>query len=105
VFASMNVETEYWYFGLMCFLIYTPLCWVRNLEKFNSTHIFADVIIFVTAIVVIVYTIIYAAKNPIGEGIEVFNSNTFLNVIGFAVYSYEGIGIIIPVMDITENKE
>jgi proton-coupled amino acid transporter len=59
----------------------------------------------ITTVIVIVYTIIYATKHPVAEGIEVINSKTFLNVVGFAVYSYEGIGIIIPVMDITENKE
>ena len=31
--------------------------------------------------------------------------NKFLNVIGFAVYAYEGIGVVIPVMEITEKQD
>lgn len=28
-----------------------------------------------------------------------------MNIIGFSVYAYEGIAVIIPVMEITEDKE
>jgi proton-coupled amino acid transporter len=33
------------------------------------------------------------------------NSSKFLNVIGFAIYSYEGIGVILPVMELTAQPE
>ena len=33
------------------------------------------------------------------------NTSTFLNVIGFSVYAYEGIGVILPIMEIAEDKE
>jgi hypothetical protein len=45
--------------GLGCFLIYTPLCYVRKIEKFAVFHIFADVIILVTVATCITYTCIY----------------------------------------------
>lgn len=34
-----------------------------------------------------------------------FISNTFTDGIGLAVYAFEGIGLVIPVYDITENKK
>jgi hypothetical protein len=52
--------------GLLCFIIYTPLCYVRKIEKFSSTHILADIIILITAITVVIYTIVYAAANGAG---------------------------------------
>lgn len=84
-----------------CFFIYTPLCFVRKIEKFSSTHILADIIIFVTAIACIVYTGVYASEHGEAAGTVFLNSSKFLNVIGFAIYSYEGIGVILPVMELT----
>ena len=48
-------------------------------------------------IVIVIYTGIKLAKDCIRNDIVFINSNTFMNVIGFSVYAYEGIGIIIPV--------
>jgi hypothetical protein len=59
------------------------------------------VIIFITAVTCIVYTIIYAGDNGEGNGVVFLNTSKFLNVIGFAIYSYEGIGVILPVMELT----
>jgi len=91
--------------GIICFAIFTPLCWVRKLEKFNWTHIIADMLILLTSIIVLVFAFIRLGEYGWGEGLEAINTKTFANSISFAVYSYEGIGIIIPVMDITEDKE
>ena len=85
--------------------MYTPLCWIRRLEVLNSTHIFADFVILLTISIVVGYTIQYAQDYPISQGVVAFNSHTFLNIIGFSVYAYEGIGVILPVMEITEKKE
>lgn len=39
------------------------------------------------------------------SNVKAFNGKLFADAIGFSVYSFEGIGIIIPVKDITANKE
>lgn len=36
---------------------------------------------------------------------KVFNSQLFPDAIGFAVYTFEGIGVILPIMEVTENKD
>ena len=41
-------------FAVMCFFIFTLLCWVRKIEVFAATHIFANVMIVITLICVIV---------------------------------------------------
>ena len=81
--------------------MYTPLCWIRNLEALNATHIFADLVIAFTLCVVIGYTFSYAAVNDYGPGLQMINPDTFLNIVGFSVFAYEGIGVILPVMEIT----
>jgi proton-coupled amino acid transporter len=40
-----------------------------------------------------------------GQGTEAINKALWLDMIGFSVYAYEGIGVILPIMDITEKPE
>jgi len=100
-----QLEVSTWWFGLGIFFIYTPLCWVRKIEKFSSTHIFADLAIVTTAAVVLVYAGVHISDNGIGPEVEFINPTGYLYVIGFAIYTYEGIGVVLPVMDLCEKKE
>ena len=53
--TNPNYDTPRIWFGLLCFVIYVPLCLVRKIEKFAWTHILADALILITTIVIIVY--------------------------------------------------
>src|ERR1700761_7510203 len=91
--------------GLFCLLVYTPLCWIRRIEKFNASHILADALIMITVIIILVFACIQIHDSGFNRDVEALNSDTFLNVVSFAVYCYEGIGVVIPIMDITEKPE
>jgi len=43
------------YVTIFCFIIFTLLCLVRKIEKFAITHLFADAMIVLTLIVVVIY--------------------------------------------------
>lgn len=83
----------------MCFFVFSLLCFIRKIEIFAVTHVFADIMILITMIVVIVFGI----KNLDAKGesqlytLSWFNTETYASGIGFAVYCYEGIGIIMPI--------
>jgi hypothetical protein len=47
-------------------VIYVPLCWVRKIEKFAATHIFADALILITTIVILVYASIQLSDHGWG---------------------------------------
>lgn len=94
-----------WIIGAACFLIYVPLCWVRKIEKFAYFHIFADLAIAIGLIVIIVYGTKNMVNNGFSKDIEAINSKTFLTVIGLAAYTFEGVGLIIPVMETTSRPE
>ena len=65
-----GIEVNLWWFGLGCFLIYTPLCYVRKMQKFSASHIFADIIILITGVVSLGYTLKVLAENKsLGNGI------------------------------------
>ena len=52
---AFDLNLDLWPFGLFCFLVYTPLCWVRKIEKFNLSHIIAIFMILLTIIVIVVF--------------------------------------------------
>lgn len=93
--------------GVGCFFIFAGLCFVRKIEIFASTHVFANVMICVTMLYVIVeggFDIKNKGDFTLGGGTPPVAS-TFATAIGFSIYSYEGIGIVLPVQDVTANPE
>lgn len=76
-----------------------PLCWVRKIETLAATHVFADVMILVTIITILVYTFTRIDEHGFQPVVAV-NTKTFLDAIGSMVYSYEGVGVILPVYEV-----
>jgi amino acid permease len=103
--SGAKTEINHWWFGLLCAIIYIPLCWVRKIAIFNATHLFADIIIVIMITAQVIYAGIYASKHGIGKGLEPINTKVYLEMVGFAVYSYEGIGVVLPVSEITAVPE
>mmetsp|Transcript_12174 Transcript_12174/g.16811 ORF Transcript_12174/g.16811 Transcript_12174/m.16811 type:complete len:203 (+) Transcript_12174:562-1170(+) len=101
-FGMEEGKPNKWWFGLLCFVVFVPLCFVRKISKFAAFHVFADVMIFCTLISVMIYASITLSKD--GNQVKTVNPinwNLFPDSIGFAVYAFEGIGVILPIMDIT----
>ena len=64
-------------------------------------HVFADGTIVVTLIIIIIYGIIYMtqdhAPNKSLPPVYMINPVTWSDAIGFSVYLFEGIGLVLPV--------
>lgn len=92
--------------ALGCWVVFTGMCFVRKIEKWASFHIFADVMIFLTLLTVIIYGGKHLKDNGSQIGtIQALNSETWSTAIGFSVYYYEGIGVILPVGEVTAKPE
>jgi proton-coupled amino acid transporter len=78
---------------------------VRKIEIFAATHVFADLMILLALIILVVYGSINLSKNGRNTGVPFINEKTFTDAIGFSVYAFEGIGMILPVQDITKNPD
>ena len=95
-----------WIFLPICMAIYVPLVFVRKIEKFAPFHLFSDLMIFLTIITIC----IFAAKNVSRDGgyetagIQ-FITPIWPNAIGFSVYAFEGIGVILPIKEITATGD
>ncbi|KAI8047615.1 transmembrane amino acid transporter protein-domain-containing protein [Thamnidium elegans] len=96
---------------IMLAILLMPLVLIRNIAKLSPTALLSDVLIVGGLIVLLVFDFIEIFEDGIssptsGPNIEwVFNSANFSVFIGTAVYSFEGIGLIIPIRDAMEKPE
>ena len=64
-------------------------------------HVFADFAIVMTLLIIIVYGVIYMSSahiiNKSLPPIYMINPVTWSDAIGFSVYLFEGIGLVLPV--------
>ena len=53
--CSSGTLINKWWFGLLCMIIYIPLVFVRKIEVFAATHLFGDIMIIITIVVLCIY--------------------------------------------------
>jgi proton-coupled amino acid transporter len=84
---------------LMQLVIFLPLSLIRDISKLGFTALIADVFILLG----LLYIYYYDANTLIGNGgvsdIISFNPATWSMFIGTAIFTYEGIGLIIPIQE------
>ncbi|KAG0284232.1 neutral amino acid transporter [Linnemannia gamsii] len=80
------------------FVILIPFTLIRNIGRLGFSAILADVCIIVGLIYLYVYDIIELVNHQGSPlPLQLFNSQDFGLFIGTAVFSYEGIGMVIPI--------
>lgn len=53
-----------------------------------------------------IYAGIHISEKKVwGEGVSMINESTWLTMIGSAIYSFEGVGVVLPIMDLCEDKK
>lgn len=73
-----------------------PLAFIRNISKLGPVALIADVFILVGLVYIWYYDIFsLATRGP--APIRLFNPNDFTLTIGAAIFTFEGIGLILPI--------
>ena len=99
-------EKYKWAFLPIIFLIIMPMLMVHKPQKFARAHIFADVVILFTVAAILYFVVQSIQSNGwMATDLPLINRDKWANVIGFAVYSFEGVGVILPIQDMTANKQ
>ncbi|EGO25072.1 amino acid transporter [Serpula lacrymans var. lacrymans S7.9] len=83
---------------LVQLVIFLPLAMIRNLAKLSTAALVADVFILAGILYIFGSELSIISKDGIAE-IKMFNSKDFPLFIGTAVFSFEGIGLVIPITD------
>ncbi|PVU92979.1 hypothetical protein BB561_003524 [Smittium simulii] len=94
--CSMDLPLSFWI--LVQFVFYIPISMVRKIKNFSILALVADVFIVIGLAYLFYYDGFILATEGIAD-IKLFNPVTFPLLIGTAVFSFEGIGLVIPVID------
>lgn len=84
---------------LMQLIIFLPLSLVRDISKLGFTALVADVFILLGLIYLFYYDIKTIVDQKGVSDIVPFNPSTWTLFIGTAIFTYEGIGLIIPIQE------
>ncbi|SAM07194.1 hypothetical protein [Absidia glauca] len=86
-------------------LIIVPITWVRKIAKLSWNAIIADVFILFGLVSVIYFTSDQITQHGPGPNLRMINSNDFALMIGTAVFSFEGIGMVVPIIQGMKHPE
>lgn len=85
--------------------IYTCLILEKRLEKFSFAYATGTYIIVVVCVIVGVYCTMLIGESGIGQNVVVYKDNSFWTTVGFSIYVYEGIGVLMPIMKASGVKD
>ncbi|KAF5367185.1 hypothetical protein D9758_003891 [Tetrapyrgos nigripes] len=97
VTKCMTVLSVKWFILIQC-MVFLPLSLIRDIVKLSSTALVADAFILAGLIYIFSSEFSLIAERGTRE-VALFNPKDFSLFVGTAVFSFEGIGLIIPITD------
>ena len=101
ILAVSNCRTfiDIKYMILMQLIIFLPLSLFRDISKLGATALVADVLILLGLIYLYWYDLFTIVKQQGVADIVNFNSRDWTLFIGTAIFTFEGVGLIIPIQE------
>lgn len=90
---------------MMQLIIFLPLSLVRDIGKLGFTALVADAFILLGLIYLYYYDVFTIATNHGIADIKLFNPSSWTLFIGTAIFTFEGIGLIIPIQESMKHPE
>lgn len=85
-------------------LLFIPLALTRNITKLSGTTLVADLFILLGLLYVYYYPSYYIFKHGIASSsMKVFNRSDWSLFVGTAIFTFEGIGLLIPIQESMEK--
>lgn len=99
-------DVHIWSVGFVVIAILAPTVFVRNISIFSFTYLLGNICILTTLVAVsYVFTgTLIERDGELGPGIK-WIDNDYAMMVGFACYAYEGIGVVLPIMQVCECPE
>ncbi|CAO2655927.1 Nn.00g047300.m01.CDS01 [Neocucurbitaria sp. VM-36] len=87
-------------------IVLIPLAFIRNISKLGPAALLADVFILIGLTYIYWYDISWISKmGGFHRSIELFNPRDFTMTIGSAIFTFEGIGLILPIQSSMKQPE
>lgn len=86
-------------------LVLIPLSYIRNIAKLGPVALLADVFILIGVTYIYYFDIAYIASNGINPTVVLFNPSKYTLMIGSAIFTFEGIGLILPIQSSMAKPE
>jgi amino acid permease len=102
---NIGTDINRWYFAIGIICLYTPLAWVRKIQYFSAGYIIGNLMIILTVSVVSIYAIVKIKKDGVGPEFQAVNDAKMWDMVGFSFYCFEGIGVVMPIMEQSRDKE
>lgn len=98
VISTTHREYHLAVFIFIQFLVFVPLSLVRKISKLSATALIADVFILLGILYLYFWDVITLATKGIAD-VAMFNKTDFSLFIGVAIFTYEGICLILPIQE------
>ncbi|KAI1340625.1 transmembrane amino acid transporter [Xylariaceae sp. FL0016] len=90
---------------LVQLVVLIPLSFIRNMAKLSPVAIVADVCILLGVGYIYYFDIAYLANHGLNETVVLFNPAKYTLTIGAAIFTFEGIGLILPIQSSMAKPE
>lgn len=86
-------------------IVLVPLALIRNISKLGGAALLADVFIAIGLTYIYYYDISTIATEGIAPSVQLFNPAHFTLTVGSAIFTFEGIGLILPIQSSMAQPE
>lgn len=86
-------------------LILIPFAFIRNISKLGPAALFADICIMIGLGYIYYYDVAKLASEGMAESVVLFNPDKYTLMIGSAIFTFEGIGLILPIQSSMAKPE
>lgn len=87
------------------FVVLVPLSLIRNISKLGPSALLADVFILIGLTYIWQYDIRSLSSRGMAPSVQLFNPSTFTLTVGSAIFTFEGIGLILPIASSMKEPE
>jgi solute carrier family 36 (proton-coupled amino acid transporter) len=100
-----SIESPIWLYGILICSLITPLTWVRKIKKFSFTFMIGIIMVLTTLTITVGFASKQISTEGVAPGVQAYNKEGASAIIGYSIFAFEGIGIVMPVMQSTAKPE